>query len=73
MGRAEGVVLAFRALGEARQPAALTQVRMRSRRPGQNLVRIGLVADIPDEPVAGRVEHVVQRNRKFDHSHPAPR
>ncbi len=33
---------------------------------GEDLVRIGLVADVPDQPVVGRVEHVVQRHRQFD-------
>ena len=33
---------------------------------GQDLVRITLVADIPDQPVAGRVENVVERDREFD-------
>ena len=33
---------------------------------GQDLVRIGLVADIPDQPVGRRVEDVVQRDRQFD-------
>jgi hypothetical protein len=29
-------------------------------------VRIGLVADVPDEPVVRRVEDVVQRDGQFD-------
>ncbi len=29
-------------------------------------MRIGLVADIPNEPVFGRVEHVVQRDGQLD-------
>ena len=33
---------------------------------GQDLVRIGLMADIPDQPVARRVEDVVQRDRQLD-------
>ena len=32
---------------------------------GQNLVRIGLMADIPDQAVIRRVEHVVQGDRQF--------
>ena len=72
MGGAKGVVLAFRALGKTRQPAALTQGANAVAPPGQNLVRIGLVPDIPDEPVARRVEHVMQCNRKFDHAQPRP-
>ena len=35
---------------------------------GQDLVRIGLVADVPDQPVARRVEDVVERDRQLDHA-----
>ena len=28
------------------------------------------MADIPDQPVVGRVEHVVQRHRQLDHAEP---
>ena len=51
MRRAEGVVLALGALGEAGQPAALAQRADAVAPAGQDLVRIGLVADIPDQPV----------------------
>ncbi len=33
-------------------------------------MRIGLVADVPDQLVDGRVEHIVQRHRQFDHAEP---
>ena len=33
---------------------------------GQHLVRIGLVADVPHEPVVRRVEDIVQRDRELD-------
>ena len=33
---------------------------------GQDLVRIGLVADVPDDAVVRRVEDVVQRDRQLD-------
>ena len=35
---------------------------------GQNLVRIGLVADVPDQPVARRIEDVVERDGQLDHA-----
>ena len=35
---------------------------------GDDLVRIGLVADVPDQPVARRVEHPVQRNGELDNA-----
>ena len=38
--------------------------------PGDDLVRIGLVADIPHQPIVGRVEHVMQRDGQLDHAEP---
>jgi len=32
----------------------------------ENLVRIGLVPDVPDDAVLGRIEHVVQRDGQLD-------
>src|SRR6476469_1008305 len=36
--------------------------------PGQDLVRIGLVAHVPDELVVRRVEHLVQRDGELDYA-----
>jgi hypothetical protein len=47
------------------RPPPWRNVRMRSR-PGQDLVRIGLMADIPDQPVARRVEDVMEPNGELD-------
>jgi hypothetical protein len=33
-------------------------------------VWVGLVADVPDEPVVRRVEHVVERHGELDHPKP---
>ena len=55
-----------RALGEAGKPAFLAQRADAVAAAGQDLVRIGLVADIPDQPVVRRVEDVVQRDRQLD-------
>ena len=66
MGGAERVVFAFRALGEARQAAALAQGPDAVAPAGQDLVRIGLMADIPDDPVLRRVEDIMQRDGQFD-------
>ena len=66
MRGAERVVFALGALGEAGQAAALAQRADAVAAAGQDLVRIGLVADVPDQPVVRRVEHVVQRHRQFD-------
>ena len=66
MGGAERVVLAFAALGETGQPTFLAQRADAIAPAGQYLVRIGLVADIPDQAVVGRVEDVVQRDGQLD-------
>ena len=68
MRRAERVVFALGALGEARQAAALAQRADAVAPAGEDLVRIGLVADVPDQPVARRVEDVVQRDGQLDHA-----
>ena len=51
MRGAEGIVFALGAAGEAGQPALLAQRADAVAAAGQDLVRIGLVADIPDQPV----------------------
>ena len=66
MRGAERVVFALAALGEAGQSAALAQGADAVAAAGQDLVRIGLVADVPDQPVARGVEHVVQGNGQLD-------
>ena len=68
MRRAEGVVDALRALGETGQTAPLAQGAHARAPAGQDLVRIGLMADVPDQLVARRVEHVMQRDRELDHA-----
>src|SRR6516162_777534 len=66
MRGAERVIIAFAALGEAGKPAALAQ-RADARAPaGEDLVRVGLGADIPDQAVGRGVEHVVQRHGELD-------
>ena len=66
MGGAERIVFALGALGEAGQAAALTERADAVAAAGKNLVRIGLVADVPDQAVVRRVEHVMQRDRQLD-------
>ena len=63
---AEGVVLAFVATREAADAAELAQ-RVHAVAPaGEDLVRVGLVADVPHQAVVGGVEDVVQRDRQLD-------
>src|SRR5688572_14822104 len=68
MRSAEAVVFAFGALGEARKPTALPQRADLVAPRGQYLVRIGLMAYIPDQSVARRIENVVQRHGQFDNA-----
>ena len=66
MRRAEGVVLAFAAPRKARQAAKLAQAVHAVAPPGQDLVRVSLVAHIPDQPVVRRVEDIVQGHGELD-------
>ncbi len=66
MRSAERVVFALGALGEARQAAAHAKRADAVAAAGQDLVRIGLVADVPHDPVIWGVEHVMQRDGEFD-------
>ena len=63
---AEGVVRALVAARKARHAAQLAQ-RGHARAPaGEDLVRIGLVAHVPHQPVVRGVEDGVQRDRQLD-------
>src|SRR5689334_4654956 len=66
MSRAEAVIFAFRALGEPGQPAACAQSADAVPSARQNLVRVGLMADVPYEFVIRGVEDVMQRYRQLD-------
>ena len=53
-------------VGKGARPSLCLMVLQPVAAAGQHLVRVGLVADVPDQPVVGRVEDVVQRDREFD-------
>ena len=55
-------------LGKGARPPGCLIVWSCSRRPVRTLCGIGLVADIPDQPVMWRIEHIVQGNRQLDRS-----
>ena len=57
---AEGVVFALRALGEAGQALALAQGADAVAAPGEDLVRIGLVAHVPDQNIVRSFINCVQ-------------
>ena len=65
MRGAERVVFALRTLREAGKAAALSQRAYPVAPAGQDLVRIGLMADIEDQRVARRVEDGMDRHRQF--------
>ena len=65
VGRAERVVFALGALGEAGEPAALAERTDAVAAAGQDLVRVGLMADVPDQAIARRIEDVMQRDRQL--------
>ncbi len=66
MPRGDDVVLRLAAHAEAGEPAVLPESRHAVAPPSQDLVRIGLVPDVPDQEVARGVEEVVQGDRQLD-------
>ena len=70
MGGAERVVLALRPFRKPGQAAALTERANAVAATSEDLVRIALVADVPDQTVIRGVEYVVQRHRQLDDTEP---
>ena len=62
----KSVVFALSALEKRRQAAGLTDGSHPLPAAGKNLVGVSLVTDIPDQPVVGGVEDIVQGNGEFD-------
>ena len=67
---AERVELAFGTARKGREPALELDRPQAVATSGQHLVRVGLVADVPDQAVVRRVEDVVQRDRQLDRAEP---
>ena len=63
---AKRVVLAFAALREPRNAAALAERVHAVAAACKNFVRVALMANIPDQPVMGRVKNIVQRHGQLD-------
>ena len=64
-----------RRLGPAREAADAVELAQRPEAleaPGQELVRVGLVAGVPDDPVARRLEQPVERDRQLDDAQRGP-
>ena len=70
MRRPERVVVTFGALGEARQAAALSQRAAAVAPAGDDLVWIGLMADVPYQPVVRGIEDIVKADGQFDDAEP---
>ena len=68
VSRAEGVVLTFSSARKTGKTAALAERADPVATARENLVRVGLMAHVPDDFVVGRVEEVVQRDREFDNA-----
>ncbi len=60
MACAHDVVLGLEQRAEGSEPAVLADRRQLVLAAGQDLVRVGLVADVPEDLVARRVEQAVQ-------------
>ncbi len=65
MAGAHDVVLGLEHRAEGRQPAVLANRVQAVAPPGQHLVRVGLVADVPDDLVARGLEQAVERDREL--------
>ena len=66
MGHVKGVIRALVADGKARNAAVLANGWETVAATSQNLVAISLVAHVPDDLVAWRVEGVMERQRQLD-------
>ena len=65
MADAKGVVLAFGTMAEGRESAEAANGFKLFATAGEDLVRIGLVAHVPDQAVMRRIKTAMQRQRQF--------
>ena len=68
MSRAKGIILTLRAFGKAGEPAGLPQGPNAIFAAGENFMRISLMTHIPNQPIMGRIEDVMQNGRQFDNT-----
>ena len=68
MARAKGVKFRFAAFGKARQTAFLPQAAHAFTPAGQNLMRIGLMPDIPNQLIFRGVKHIMQGHSQLNHT-----
>src|SRR5439155_18600173 len=62
----ERVVRRFVAARESRRSAPLAQLVHLCATAGEDLVRVSLMPDVPDDAIARRIENVMQRDRQLD-------
>ncbi len=72
MADAEGVIGTFAAAGEGGQAVLLAQGGHLFAAAGEDLVWIGLMADIPDQAIFRRLIDIVQSDGQLDHAQPGP-
>ena len=65
MADPKGVIRALAALGKTGDAALAAQGSHAGAPPGQDLVRVGLMAHIPHQPIFGRIEDIMQRDGEF--------
>ena len=68
MRRAKRIEFTLGAFGEAGQAATPAQSPDPVAPSGQYLMRIGLMANVPNQPVVRRIENIMQGNRELDHA-----
>ena len=68
----KGIKGRFTAFGKAGQPVFLAQGFDLRAPPCQDLVRIGLMTDIPDQPVMRRLKNIMQCHGQLDNAKPGP-
>ena len=66
MAGTEGIVFGFLALAETGNATELTELFESVASPGQHLVRVALMTDVPDDVVVGHVKDVVQGDGQLD-------
>src|SRR6185437_138517 len=64
----KGVIGTLVARRKGREPASVLDGRQACASSREYLVRIGLVADIPHEPIVRGLIDVMQRHAEFDHT-----
>jgi hypothetical protein len=68
MGCAEWIVFALVALGKTGKPATLAQRANTIAPAGQDLMRVSLVAHVPDQAVIRCIENVMKSDGQFDYT-----